>query len=64
MNAEIQEKIMMQEEYCNKNHKPIFIPFDGCCFYCLRQIFEHISKEKASSELITACPLCHRSYVE
>ena len=36
----------------------------GKCFKCHKQIFEKITLEEASNELITGCPFCNYSYVD
>ncbi len=61
---EITEKINAQNKYQEDNNFPDFPPKDGRCFRCGKQIFEAISLEKASSELITGCPYCFWSFVD
>lgn len=53
-----------QENYTE--HSPLFAPSDGVCWKCNKQIYSEggISVEKASSELVTGCPFCHRSFVD
>lgn len=53
-----------QREYCNKNNVPMFIPEDGVCFRCKRNIFSKITIIGAYSTLITGCPFCSYSYCE
>lgn len=53
-----------QELYCDKNAVPMFVPYDGKCFHCHRNIWDGVSIETASEELITACPFCYTSFVE
>jgi len=43
---------------------PHFAPKSGVCFCCSKQIYKRISVEKASTELITGCPWCSRSYCD
>lgn len=61
---EIEMKRKAQKEYCAE--KPNFAEFGtdskGNCINCGKNIWEHISLEKASNELITGCPICHRTY--
>jgi len=59
----IKSKVKLQEEYCEKNHVPFFAPKDKC-WSCNNNIWEAISEEKASNELITGCPYCHRSFCD
>lgn len=58
------DKIVLQTGYCMKNKAPFFAPMDDNSWCCHKDIWKRISKEKASSELITGCPICHRSYVD
>lgn len=62
--SNIELKIKAQKEYCEKHNVPHFAPNDGVCWCCNNQIYEHISIEKASNELITGCPCCNRSYCD
>lgn len=65
MNSEeINEKKRAQKELCEKEGWPYFAPESGICWRCKKQIYEEISLEKASTELITGCPYCHWSYCE
>lgn len=59
---EINEKIKAQEKYSEENNLPLFAPDDGLCFNCSKQIYNKISLEEASNELITHCPYCGRAY--
>ena len=63
-NKDIISKIYLQKKYCEKERAPNFAPIDGFCWSCGTQIYNHISKEEARSELITGCPHCHRSYCD
>lgn len=58
------EVIAAQEAYCKEIGYPMFMPDDGRCFRCNRDITERITVERAGTELITGCPLCHWSYVD
>ena len=65
----IKECIEAQRKYCRDNNYPCFIPNDGKCFSCRKQIFSEyndggINIKRASSELITGCPHCNRSYCD
>jgi len=62
-----QKKLQEEKGY------PDFAPADGRCWNCKRQIYEEldspygktgISLERASTELITGCPHCHRTYCD
>ena len=68
-----------QHEHCRKINVPMFIPKDGICFRCGRNIFEDATmkntytgreyvsrgyKNIVSSELITGCPHCCWSYCD
>lgn len=72
------EAIKAQERFCEENNVPRFAPYDGFCNTCGRDIYETrneyafngekiewgISVEKASTELITGCPYCKRSFCD
>lgn len=69
-----------QKKYCEDNHYPHFAPKDGRCWNCKQNIYlpgkhywkgkfdgrdsQGISTEKASTELVTGCPHCCRSYCD
>lgn len=58
----IMGKIEAQKKMCKEEKVPLFAPPDGLCFNCGKQIYNLISMEEASSELITHCPYCGRAY--
>ena len=58
------EKLAAQRHYCKVNELPYFAPDYGICWYCGENIYKYISFEKASSELITGCPYCFRTYCD
>ncbi len=60
----LDEKIKAQRKYAAEIGAPYFAPTRGICWKCHRQIYERISLEKASTELITGCPWCCRSYCD
>jgi len=51
-------KLTKQIKYCNDNILPMFVPEDGKCWFCGKQI------EDSDSELLTGCKHCHRSYCD
>lgn len=62
-----QKKLQQDKGY------PDFAPASGFCWNCKRQIYQEIDRgeyksgitvEKASSELVTGCPHCHRTYCD
>ena len=57
-------KAKAQAEYCRKNRLPFFAPTDGVCWRCRKNIYEKITLEEASSELVIGCPHCHKSYCD
>jgi len=61
---EIKEKIKLQKEYTLKNKLPLFTPSDGICWCCHRQIYDRLTKEYVSNNLITGCPLCNITYCD
>ena len=60
----IKRKIRAQRDYCDTHKVPHFAPKDGVCWCCHKQIYTEITFEKASSELITGCPICARTYCD
>lgn len=63
-NNEIKNKIKLQKDFCKENEYPNFAPEDGFCWSCGHQIYNDISEKEASSELITGCPVCRKSYCD
>lgn len=66
---EIEIKRNAQRKYCDKGTStPNFADFGtnskGECLDCRENIWKHITLEKASTELITGCPCCSRSYCD
>jgi hypothetical protein len=65
MNEETKEKIDLQRDYCKrKTGGEFYAPSDGVSWCCRRNIWDKISKEQASTELITGCPYCNRTFVD
>ncbi|AIM37357.1 hypothetical protein KO02_12130 [Sphingobacterium sp. ML3W] len=67
------QAIKAQKSYCEKSGDPHFAPTNGICYRCKNQIYFQInhgsystgiSVEKATNQLITGCPHCHRSYCD
>ena len=56
-------KIKAQEEYCEKHKVPMFAPKDKC-YSCNRNIWDKITLEQATNELITGCPYCNKSFCD
>jgi hypothetical protein len=58
--------ISNQERHCSKIGAPLFLPLNGMCFTCGSDIISALIKrgEDGSKELITGCPICHRSYCD
>lgn len=69
-NENVRSAIAAQKQYCKDNKAPHFAPEDGFCWSCGHQIYADAgsstgrSIEYASTELITGCPHCHRSYCD
>lgn len=69
-NENVRKAIAAQKQYCEENHDPHFAPEDGFCWSCGHQIYapangyQGRSLERASTELITGCPHCSRSYCD
>jgi hypothetical protein len=64
MNEDTAYKILLQGLYCTEKKVPFFAPRDSNSWCCHKNIWERISEEKARNELVTGCPICHRSYVD
>lgn len=70
MDNQTKNCIEAQWDYVIRHHAMFFIPDDGICFFCKKNIFhpdgcyEGISLKKASNELITGCPHCFRTYCD
>ena len=60
---DIREKIAAQAKYCKDNHLPNFSD-DGFCTWCGHQMWNHISLERASTDHVTRCFCCSRSYLD
>jgi hypothetical protein len=59
-----QRIIDLQKDYCEKHQLPMFMPSRGICFCCGKDITDRITKEQASKEHVTGCPICHHSYCD
>lgn len=59
-------KIMqLQKAYCETHKVPEFAPTNtGNCYSCGVDITIYITEEQASTQLITGCPYCNRSYCD
>lgn len=58
------QKIDAQNKLVYGGNTPYFAPHDGICWRCREQIYNHITLEKASKELITGCPCCSATYCD
>jgi len=58
--------IANQKELCHRLSAPSFMPADGMCYKCGSDVISALIKrgENGSKELVTGCPICHRSYCE
>lgn len=72
-NFNVREACEAQSKLCNAKSYPDFAPSDGVCYACNKNIYKEIdhgsyktgvSVERATNELITGCPHCHRSYCD
>lgn len=61
---EVKEKLEAQKKYCEGLKTPWWIPYDGVCYSCHRQIMNCYTLKGAKSTVITGCPHCHRSFVD
>jgi hypothetical protein len=54
-----------QRGTCRRIGAPFFMPADGKCFRCKRDIIpELIANDEDGTGHVTGCPLCCRSYCE
>jgi len=58
-----QMKYDAQKEYAESKKQPLFIMRKGC-WSCGEKAWDKITIEKASSELITGCPRCGRTFCD
>jgi len=59
------EFVENQKTYCTVKKVPLFIPFNGICFSCKKNIFDDEKTTKiAHTEHITGCPFCNYSFCE
>ena len=70
------EAIKAQTQYCDERLVPLFIPSNGWCDTCGRNIFEPytyrgredrtfgITVEEAATRHITGCPHCGKTFVD
>ena len=57
--------IKNQEKYCKEKDAPFFMPSNGRCYKCNRDIIPKlIEKGEDGSSLVTGCPLCYHSYCD
>ena len=57
------EKIAAQSKHAREVNAPMFAPKERC-WSCGGDLWARITYEKASTRLITGCPLCNRSFVD
>lgn len=53
-----------QTDYCNLVGSPCFIPDDGFCFKCGKDILSHYDVLEAGREVISGCPFCNVSLLD
>jgi hypothetical protein len=62
--------MVTREEFMQNQRKvwetaPDFMPESGICYRCKRDIIPTlIAKGEDGTQLVTGCPLCHRSYCD
>ena len=60
----INNKIKDQKQFCEKLGVSMFIPEDGKCWFCDKDIMDKFSETECACKIITGCPFCNRSFVE
>jgi hypothetical protein len=58
--------IKNQEAYCKEKGYPFFMPYNGMCWACGRDVVKSLIERglRGKEDLVTGCPLCHRSYCD
>ena len=56
-------KLQAQIDYCKSRNEICWVG-SGVCWCCGKDIFDKITLEDASTELITSCPFCNSSFVD
>lgn len=60
-----QQRILdAQEDYCSLHLLPNFLPEDGLCFFCKKDLTLKFSKRDAENKHITGCPSCNKSFCD
>ena len=60
-----EEFLNNQKEYCKKAPAPFFMPENGICYRCKKDIIPALmEKGEDGTALVTGCPLCFRSYCD
>jgi len=58
-----QEFLKNQEDLCKRKNIPFYMPYNGICFSCRRDIIPVLIKQgETGNTLVTGCPICNRSY--
>ena len=58
------EKFEKNKAYCRERNLPCFIPPDGKCFACHKQVFSDGNRGPKWDTFITGCPHCHRTFCD
>lgn len=58
--------IKNQERFCIEHKAPNFMPMNGICYNCGRDITQRLIEQghTGDDELVTGCPYCCRSYCD
>jgi hypothetical protein len=61
-----EEFIKNQHEHCKEKEAPFFMPGNGFCYCCHKDIVPILIARghTGSDELVTGCPICFRSYCD
>lgn len=60
-----EEFLANQKKHCEETGAPFFMPNDGRCYNCRRDIIPTlIERGEDGTFLVTGCPLCYRSYCD
>ena len=58
-----EEKLRAQIRLTKESQCPLFVPSDGICFICRKDIFNAYTVDYCRHNLITGCPFCNWSFV-
>lgn len=64
MNDNNKAKELAQIKFCHDHHKPMFVPHNGICYSCHKNVYAGLTYDKAAYDIITGCPWCSTSFCD